>query len=451
MSFLDTLKKWLNNNKNTFVTQIIATDIHKIKGSSDELQFALYDHKNQPLPEKECVFTFHFTSGDVDYTRTTNNEGIVSLPVNLNPGVYSCTCKFNGDRKYRASTKNVKIYINPVLHVQDMSCTEKAGQPLKVLVTDANGMKIDNQKCTFTFHFTSGDKDYVVSSRNDGVASIPINLMKGKYNVTVKCHETSENVTVTCISKPKKEAFLKGTNIDKKQGTPGNYTFKLYTYDKNKKIVNITGKKVYITIAGKTYIRTTNTDGNEKLAINLNKGKYTIKTVFKGDDDYLPCTRTNQVIIHEPVRKVYNACIFYEQNNNVNCGPASLEICSQILGNHISQNTFADVCNTGSNGTAPSDLMAGAKKEGFKLTRIPLTFKAVTEAIESGKPVIYHHWTGGLNCMSWVNGYGHYAVIYEWSDNPNRFYCCDPTKGFAVCSPSAIISASYNFYTIERI
>lgn len=442
MSFLDTLKRWLNMNNEKYPTTIVAYNLEKIKSDeNNQLEFALLDNINKPMSNAKV----NIDIVNKTYTKTTDENGIAKLNINLNPGYYNARIFFEGNENFRSSEKNVKVTVSPNLIVQNMTCTEKAGQPLKALVVDAKGTKIDNVPLTFEVL----GKIYKRFSKNSGQAELPIRLSKGTYNVKVSSYQTAKNVTVTCTSKPKNKTVLKGTDITKKQNDVAAYTAKLEKSENNKKTA-LKGKTVEITVNKKTYFKMTNENGEAKLPLNLNSGNYSLKTVFKGDTEYLPSQTTNKINIIK-TNKTYNKVVFYPQNNNVNCGPASLEICSQILGNHISQNTFADVCNTGSNGTAPSDLVAGAKKEGFKLTQIPLTFKAVSEAIESKSPVIYHHWTGGLSCLNWVNGYGHYSVIWEWSDNPNRFYVCDPTKGLGVCSSSAIINASYNFYKVEKI
>jgi peptidoglycan hydrolase-like protein with peptidoglycan-binding domain len=338
------------------------------------------------------------------------------------------------------------VTVSPRIIAQDFTCTEKAGQNLKALLVDANGTKIDN--VPVEFHIVG--KTYSRHTDDAGNASLPIRLRKGTYDCTITSYNTSVKVKVTCVEHKKTATTLQGTDLNKKQGGTESYKCRL-TYKNNAgKVCGLAGREVQIVLHKVTYKRKTDANGYADLPVNLTAGNYVAHTIFRGDDDYLPSERTNKIVIKK-TNKTYNAVRFYQQNNGVNCGPTSLEICSQILGNHISQDKFAEWCNTGSNGTSPADLISGARKGGFKLTEIPRTFKAVSDAIESKSPVIYHHWTGGLSCMNWVNGYGHYAVIYEWSDNPNRFYICDPTKGLGVCSPSAIISASYNFYKVEKI
>ena len=129
-------------------------------------------------------------------------------------------------------------------------------------------------------------------------------------------------------------------------------------------------------------------------------------------------------------------------------------MCSQILGDEVSINSFANACYTDSSGTAPDDLIAGARKLGFKLTEIPRNVSGVSKAIDSGKPVIAHIMTGGVTCAGWQGNYGHYIVIYDYGDY--YYYIADPTKGMCVCSHSMIDNAmrgydGIKYYSVERI
>lgn len=134
-------------------------------------------------------------------------------------------------------------------------------------------------------------------------------------------------------------------------------------------------------------------------------------------------------------------CIDY-QNNGVTCGPTSLSMCIQMYGEYISEPTLARACDTGSNGTGPSELKMGAKKYGYKLVEIPRNISAVKESLDKCRPVIMHihtSYSGGRSCLGYRGAYGHYIMCY--GTNGNYYKLADPTKGFKTCSSSSIDNA----------
>lgn len=134
-------------------------------------------------------------------------------------------------------------------------------------------------------------------------------------------------------------------------------------------------------------------------------------------------------------------CIDY-QNNGVNCGPTSLSMCIQMYGEYISESTLARACDTGSNGTGPSELKMGAKKYGYKLVEIPRNINAVKESLAKCRPVIMHihtSYSGGRSCLGYRGAYGHYIMCY--GTNGNYYKLADPTKGFKTCSSGSIDNA----------
>lgn len=138
-----------------------------------------------------------------------------------------------------------------------------------------------------------------------------------------------------------------------------------------------------------------------------------------------------------------NALVMDYQNTAYNCAPTSLSMAIQCLYSYKSESQCAKACNTGRSGTAPSDLVNGAKKLGYKLTQIKRNYKSVKSSIDKGKPVIAHIETGGNNkpsCLGFVNNYGHYILIHRATND--KYYVADPTKGLKVCSPSMIDRAT---------
>lgn len=132
------------------------------------------------------------------------------------------------------------------------------------------------------------------------------------------------------------------------------------------------------------------------------------------------------------------------QNNSIQCGPASTSMCMQMLGKWIPENTLATAMNTNkaSQGTAPSNLVAGVKKFGFEYKEINRNITAVQKALSEGSPVLMHihsAYSGGRSCLGYRGSFGHYIMCY--GTNGNYYYIADPTKGFKTCVSTSIDNA----------
>lgn len=151
-----------------------------------------------------------------------------------------------------------------------------------------------------------------------------------------------------------------------------------------------------------------------------------------------------------------NPLVIDYQNNSLTCGPTSLSMASQMLYGYTSEPAFAKACKTGSAGTSPANLIAGAKTLGYKVTTIGRNSSAVKNSLKLGKPVVAHIQTGGNTkpaCLGYINNYGHYILIYGVSGE--YYLVADPTKGLKKCAFSQINKAtngrSINYYSVSPL
>lgn len=92
-------------------TNIVVDNVDMVYGDGSNLTAYLYDNKNTALSGK----TISLTVGSVSYgSGTKDSNGKATIKINMDPGKYKPTIKFNGDNYYSASTKscNVKILGN---------------------------------------------------------------------------------------------------------------------------------------------------------------------------------------------------------------------------------------------------------------------------------------------------------------------------------------------------
>ena len=144
------------------------------------------------------------------------------------------------------------------------------------------------------------------------------------------------------------------------------------------------------------------------------------------------------------------------QDKITTCGPTSLSMASQMLYGYTSEQSFEKACKTGANGTSPANLIAGAKKLGYKVLQIGRNSGAVKNNLKLGKPVLAHIETGGKTkpaCLGYVNNYGHWILIYGVSGD--YYLVADPTKGIKKCAFKQINNAtngrSIHYYSVSPL
>lgn len=152
-----------------------------------------------------------------------------------------------------------------------------------------------------------------------------------------------------------------------------------------------------------------------------------------------------------------NPLVLNYQNDKYSCCVASFNMCVQMLYDWISESKIKTTFKTNTSGTDPSNFIAGAKKLGYKVTRIPRTYSAVKKSLDKGCPVQIHYETGGSTkpkCMGFENNYGHYAMIYRYTSD-GYLLVADPTKGLKKCSPKTLEKATngrdIGYYSIKPL
>lgn len=237
--------------------------------------------------------TLKFTVDGINYNKVTNNEGIVSLNVNLNVGSHRIDISFGGDDYYSgcsiSKTITVKGYLGTMLSVNNVSMFYKSGSSIKAILKDELGNLLVNQNIIFKVN----NVDYNRTTDSRGIASLNINLMPGKYTVQVK-YEGGENYGVSNVSA---EVTVKSTILS-------NNLVKMYLNNSQFFVtfLDINGNplvetNVTFNINGMFYTRMTNGDGVAKLNINLGPGSYVISSInpFNGEE------KANLITVKSPV------------------------------------------------------------------------------------------------------------------------------------------------------
>ena len=121
------------------------------------------------------------------YSRKTNSEGVVSLPINLGVGNYTVSASFDGSSNLGAVEINRTIVVNPPVYDlvgEDVNMTYQDGTSYNVQITDAQGSPV--AQAGVVIKVTINGKSYDRKTNADGIASLPINLRAGTYEITAE-------------------------------------------------------------------------------------------------------------------------------------------------------------------------------------------------------------------------------------------------------------------------
>jgi len=142
------------------------------------------------------------------------------------------------------------------------------------------------------------------------------------------------------------------------------------------------------------------------------------------------------------------------QDNAYNCACASFNMCVQGFGEWINEGDIARTFNTSYDGTSPDDMIAGAKKLGYKMEVIPRNLEGVKAAKDKGYGIIAHIDTKKTPCLGYLNNYGHYICIARVT-KANNYRVYDPTKGVMSVKPSCIDNGMWdriiNYYSVRPL
>ena len=272
---------------------ITGNDIEMYYRDGTNYTITLKNTKGSPLINVDVTFTIE---GE-NYTRSTNSQGIASITINLPEGTYTITATYKN-----ASTTNkivVKDY-EPVITGSDIEMYYRDGTNYTITLKNTQGTPISNADVIFNIN----NRNYTRITDSNGIARITINLPAGTYTIkaTYKNASTTNKVTVKDY-----EPVITGSDVEMYYRDGTNYTITL----KNSKGDILSNKVVTFNVDGDDYNRTTNSNGEASVTINLPAGTYTIKTTYKN------VSTTNRITVKEypPVLTTEDLEMYFHDNS----------------------------------------------------------------------------------------------------------------------------------------
>ena len=154
----------------TVKSLIVQSDLTKYYLNASRFEATVYNKDGSLAVNKEVTFNIN----GVFYHKKTDENGVASLGIALRPGNYTITTMYDG-----LDIGN-KVNVLPTLVTKDLSMKYLDGSNFTALTLDGQGKPLANQNVSFNVNGVF----YHKVTNKDGIASLGIRLMSGKYIIT---------------------------------------------------------------------------------------------------------------------------------------------------------------------------------------------------------------------------------------------------------------------------
>jgi parallel beta-helix repeat protein len=264
----------------------------------DIYQIMLIGEDKTLLANQDVII--QISTGDIlveEINATTNDYGIVELPLLYDIGSYNITLFFLDGAKvnnkfYESALEESAFTITslPAIIVgEDAVITTQIRQEFKITLKDEENKLLTNQKVQFTINGIT----YNRTTDENGRAGLNIRLNMGKYNITASYTDAagkvySETYELTSVQA---NTSIKSAPVTLKRGSP--FTAKLVDQIGQP----IADAVVAFHINGVAYYRVTDANGEFKININLNPGVYNMYMSFDGTFLYAPSNGGSEIVV----------------------------------------------------------------------------------------------------------------------------------------------------------
>lgn len=238
-------------------------DLTKYYGGSEKLTVNVSDNRGIVIAGKKVIININ----GVNYTRTTDENGIASIAINLTSGEYIAVVYVDD------VVMKVKITVLATVNGTDIIKVFRNGTQYYATFRDSQGNYLpDGTAVQFNVNGVFYER---AISGNEGLAKLNINLHQGEYIITAMNPVTGEMASnhIIVISR-----LVNNYNLVKYFRNESQYTVKVIDDDGNPMGA---GVSVTFNINGVFYTRQTNESGIAKLNINLEPGDYIITAEYE--------------------------------------------------------------------------------------------------------------------------------------------------------------------------
>ena len=231
------------------------------------------------------------------YTKTTNSNGRAALKIKLPVGKYKVKIVHSASGIYSYAKKTVTL--KSLANTPKISLSSKSvirGKYIYAYLKDGAGKVLSDKKLTFTLN----GRSYVKKTNSNGRAALKVKIAAGKYRLRIYHYKSGvydykkKSATLTVQKNTPKISVENLTVIKDKY---------LYVYLKDKAGSVMKSQKVKIRINGKTYTKTTNSNGRAALKLSMAAKSYSTKISFDAVSVYSSKSVTKTIkVINDPYK-----------------------------------------------------------------------------------------------------------------------------------------------------
>ena len=267
------------------LSTIKASDVTKYYKGSKKYTSTFFDSNGNALKNTKVSVIVNGKA----YSKKTNDKGVVSMAVNLNPGTYNVVST-NPITGYKLTTS---FKILSTISASNLKKVRGDNRKFSVKFFKSNGKALANRLITVKIN----GKAYVHKTNSKGKVKLSFNsFKKGKYTVV--------SYNKDGLSKTNSVRIYNIANTKLTVNPSNTHTF-LPNDAKNVKIKLKTslggnsnvGKTIKIKINKKTYSRTTDSKGIANFILPVNEGIYTVEYEYAGDKFFKPSKAKNSLTV----------------------------------------------------------------------------------------------------------------------------------------------------------
>ena len=282
--------------------------------NKESFDVTVLTNNNVPVSNQKVYFTIN----GVTYARTTDKNGTAKMSINLDPGNYKVSYKFNATN-YKEISDSSQISVikgnTSKLVGKDTTIGKDSGQKFKVTLK-VGDVPLAQRKVIINVNGVN----YTRTTDNNGAASMAVNLNVGKYLVKYyydgeKRISPSSGQAYVTVKERTATAFKWSTTTTFDAGN--NAVMQVTLLDASNKAIS--NAKVVFTISSKDYTATTNDKGVASLSQKLNPGSYSVSYKYAGSNDYLPSEGVTQITVSQSaISNGYGYWVQGKDMDNVN-------------------------------------------------------------------------------------------------------------------------------------
>ena len=242
-------------------TNLNANDLVMYYHDGTRFYVTLKDKNNNPLHDQEIKI---YLNG-LENKKKTDEDGLVSMGINLNSGNYPVYIEYSGDDIYLPSNISRTITVKSTIISSDIVKYYRNGTQYLATILDYKGNPVANVDVDMNINGVF----YKRTTNEYGIVQLNINLMPDKYILTIHNPITDEVTAnyVTVLSR-----LVDNHDLVKYYRNASSYSVKVL----DEKGSPLAGADVSFNINGVFYTRTSDSNGVASLTINLIPGTYII-------------------------------------------------------------------------------------------------------------------------------------------------------------------------------